>query len=346
MTKHIRIHSRSERISFLLARKTLIVTGGLVLCTVLLMIIALGLGSKLLSPLEVIQVLIGQGSPSHTLIIESLRMPRIIVAVLAGAALGVSGLILQGVIRNPLASPDIMGISGGAAFAAVAFITLSAGALSIKWLPAAAFVGAALVAVLIYVLAWKKGVTPIRLVLVGIGISAAAGSLTTLMIVISPVNQASQAYIWMTGTVYAATWDNVWTLLPWVLIGLPAALLYARAVNVQALGDQVAIGLGARLQLHRVMLLIISVALASSAVAIAGAIGFVGLISPHIARVLVGRSYGGLILVTACIGSLMVLGADTMARTAFLPLDIPAGVFTAGVGAPFFIYLLWKNRNL
>ncbi|WP_141335642.1 iron chelate uptake ABC transporter family permease subunit [Paenibacillus sp. tmac-D7] len=345
MKQLIVVRSKKGQFSFLVQKRTVIQLSVLTAMLIIVFVMSLGLGNKGTSPVDVLKTLLGQGTAVNSLIIGTLRLPRIIVAVLVGAALSVSGSILQGIIRNPLASPDIIGITGGAAFAAVAFFTYFAGTVSIQWLPVAAFLGAGFVSIVIYLLAWNKGVTSTRLVLIGIGISAATSSLTMLMIVLSPIKAASQAYIWLTGSIYGASWDNVYALLPWVIVFIPLALIYSRNINVQELGDDVAKGLGASVQLHRFLLLIISVALAGSAVAIAGAIGFIGLIAPHIARKLVGPSFGGLIPVAALIGSLMLLIADTFARTAFLPLDIPAGVFTAGVGAPFFIYLLYRNRN-
>jgi iron complex transport system permease protein len=345
MNGQITFRSRSERISFQVKIKTLAVLAMLVMLLFVCMVFSMLLGSSMTQLSELIRTVIGHGTAENNLIIGILRMPRILVAVLAGAALGVSGAILQGIIRNPLASPDILGITGGASFAAVAFITYLLGDVSIKWLPMAAFAGAAVVALVIYMLAWNKGVTPISLVLIGIGISAVTGALTMLMITLSPITSAGQAYIWLTGSVYGANWENVYTLLPWVAIFIPLAFIFARDVTVQELGDDVAKGLGSPVQLHRWLLLMISVALAGAAVAVVGAIGFVGLIAPHIARKLVGPSFGSLIPAAAVVGSLMVLLADTVGRTAFLPLDVPAGVFTAAVGAPFFIFLLFRNRN-
>lgn len=345
MNKLITFRSKTGRVSLLVDKRTVIVITVLTILTIACFVLSIGMGSKVIYPIDTIITLMGKGTVQNSLIIETLRLPRIIVAILVGAALGVSGAILQGIIRNPLASPDIMGITGGAAFAAVTFITYFSGTVSIKWLPAAAFLGAGFISIIIYLLAWKKGVTPTRLVLIGIGIAAATSSLTMLMIVISPYTAASQAYIWLTGSIYAASWDNVYSLLPWVIVCIPLALIYSRSVNVQELGDDIAKSLGSPVQLNRCILLLISVALAGSAVSIAGAIGFIGFIAPHIGRKLVGPTFGSLIPVAALIGSLMIIIADTVARTAFLPLDIPAGVFTAGIGAPFFIYLLHRNRH-
>ncbi|HZG14848.1 MAG TPA: iron ABC transporter permease [Candidatus Bathyarchaeia archaeon] len=345
MSRLITIRSKSGFFSFLVHKRAVIVLTVLIILTIALFLFSMALGNNGLSFADVWITLIGQGTEANALVIGTLRLPRVIVAVLVGSALSVSGAILQGLIRNPLASPDMIGITGGAALAAVTFITYFAGNVSIQWLPAAAFVGAGLISIVIYLLAWSKGVTSTRLVLIGIGISATASSLTMLMIILSPMSSASQAFTWLTGSIYGASWENVYALLPWVIIFLPAALIYARNVNVQELGDEMAQGLGASVQLHRGLLLLICVALAGSAVAVAGAIGFIGLIAPHIARKLVGPSFDALLPVSALIGSLMLMGADMVARTAFQPMDIPAGVFTAGVGAPFFIYLLYRNRN-
>jgi len=345
MSRLITIRSKSGFFSFLVQKRAVVVLTVLFILAITLFLFSIALGNNGLSFADVWMTLIGQGTEGNALVIGTLRLPRVIVAILVGAALSVSGAILQGLIRNPLASPDLIGITNGAALAAVTFITYFAGTVSIQWLPAAAFAGAGLISIVIYLLAWSKGVTSTRLVLIGIGISATASSLTMLMIILSPMSSASQAFTWLTGSIYGASWDNVYALLPWVIIFLPAALIYARNVNVQELGDEMAQGLGASVQLHRGLLLLICVALAGSAVAIAGAIGFIGLIAPHIARKLVGPSFDALLPVSALIGSLMLMGADMVARTAFQPMDIPAGVFTAGVGAPFFIYLLYRNRN-
>lgn len=309
------------------------------------MIISTGLGDMSIDPFDVVKTIIGKGSVEHTLVIHSLRLPRIIIAFLVGASLAGAGAIMQGLIRNPLASPDIMGITSGAAVGAVGFITFASASVSIHWLPVAAMAGALITTIIIYLLAWKKGVTPIRLVLIGIGINFLLVSLTKVMLIMSPIYAASEAYIWLTGTVYGATWDNVWTLLPFTLLFIPLAFIYARNVNVQQLSDEIATGVGSAVQRHRIILLLISVVLAGSAVAVAGGISFIGLIAPHITRKWVGPSFGGVLPVCTLVGGLMVVVADLIARTVFLPSDIPVGVFTAGVGAPFFIYLLYRNRN-
>jgi iron complex transport system permease protein len=170
-------------------------------------------------------------------------------------------------------------------------------------------------------------------------------SLTKVMLVLSPIYTASEAYLWLVGTVYGTTWKTVWTILPCSLVFIPLAFIYSRNVNVLQLGDDIAMSVGSAVQRQRFVLLLISVALAGAAVSVGGGIAFVGLIAPHMTRKLIGPAFGGVLPVSALIGGLMVLLADLIARTAFLPYDIPVGVFTAGVGAPFFIYLLYRNRN-
>ncbi|WP_078429339.1 FecCD family ABC transporter permease [Alkalihalobacterium alkalinitrilicum] len=346
MTNFITIRNKSGSLSFQLYKKALAISLVFIFFTIMLFILSLSVGSSFISPFAVVKHLLGYGNGEHDFILNTVRLPRVLLAFLVGAALGVSGLILQGIIRNPLASPDIIGITGGASVGVLLFIVFLLGTVSIKWIPLAAISGAAIVSIIIYLLSWKEGVTPIRLVLIGIGVAAATKAMVLFMIVTSDTVATTKAYIWITGSLYGADMQDVLSLLPWVLILLPITLMLARIVNVMELGDDIATGLGVKVQLQRFLLLFISVALAGSAVAYAGGIGFVGLIAPHIARLLVGRLFGGLVFISALIGGVIVMIADVVARTAFLPMDIPAGVFTSGIGAPFFIYLLYKNRNM
>jgi len=293
---------------------------------------------------EVLASLVGRNAEASNLIIMQFRLPRITAAILIGAALAAAGALLQGVIRNPLASPDLLGVTGGASVAVVAFMTFVTG-YSIHWIPFIAIGGALVTATLNYVLAWKKGVTPFRLVLIGIGISTAMGALTTFLLISGPTYLAAQVLNWMTGSIYGTNWVYIEVLWPWVAIFIPLSLLMAKELNVQSLGEDVARGLGNRLQLSRMILLFYSVALAGAAVGAAGTISFIGLMAPHIARRLVGNCYKLIIPVSAFIGAIILLLADLAGRMLFQPLDIPAGVFTAGIGAPFFMYLLFKRKR-
>lgn len=346
MNKWITLRGRKH--SFQLDRRTLMVIVLLLIANLAAVIICVGLGSKTINPIDVLLTFVGQGDSSDAMIIFSLRLPRVLIAVMVGSALAVSGALLQGIVRNPLTSPDIIGITGGASLGTVIFI-LYFSHISIRFMPISAVIGAFAAAFLIYLFAFRKGITPLRLVLIGIGMATALTAVTYMLILTSsftPTAVAVKAFTFMTGSIYGVSWDrDFWTLLPWLVVLFPIALIYARHLNVQELGDEVATSVGSSVQIKRTILLIISVALAGVAVAIGGAINFIGLMAPHIARKLVGPSYGGVIPVSALIGSLVLLLSDLIARTAFLPLDIPAGVFTAAIGAPFFIYLLYRHRN-
>lgn len=339
---------RGRRHSFQLDRRTVLMIILLAVANLAAVVICVGLGSKTISPAGVIRALLGIGDSSDSMIIFSLRMPRVLIAVMVGSALAVSGALLQGIVRNPLTSPDIIGITGGASLGTVVFI-LYFSHLSIRFMPLSAVIGAFAAAFLIYLFAYRRGITPLRLVLIGIGMATALTAVTYMLILtasFTPTAVAVKAFTFMTGSIFGVSWEkDVATLLPWIIVLFPIALIYARHLNVQELGDEVATSVGSSVHVKRTILLIISVALAGAAVAIGGAINFIGLMAPHIARKLVGPSYGGVIPVSALIGSLVLLLSDLVARIAFIPLDIPAGVFTAAIGAPFFIYLLYRHRN-
>ncbi|MDR5867381.1 FecCD family ABC transporter permease [Halomonas koreensis] len=307
--------------------------------------LSLTLGSFPTPPGRVLHALTDPKDSDIAFIVWDLRLPRILLATLVGAALAVAGAILQGIVRNPLASPDVIGITGGAALAAVAFLALFGGVLSAHWLPVAALLGALCAAALVLSLAWRRGITPSRLVLVGIGLSAAMGAMTTLLIVLSDDAAAMVAYVWLTGSLYAAQWQDVAGLVPWLLVAIPPCLARSRHLDAMALGDQVARGLGVNILHSRLVLMACSVALAGAAVAYAGGLSFVGLIAPHVAARLVGHGFARLAPVSALVGALIVLHADLLGRVAFLPADLPAGIFVSGVGAPFFVYLLHRTRH-
>lgn len=342
---------RVRKISFLIDKKSFLIAISLFILMLITMILSLGIGQMKIAPLDVIFSIFGAGNDMENLVVRSFRMPRILLAIIAGAALAVSGAILQGIIRNPLASPDIIGITGGAAFTTVGFLALFSDrsntlTVSIQWLPLASFIGAIGMGFLVYLLSWKKGgITPIRLILIGIGLSAAMQAFTTMMMLLGPIFTASKANIWLTGSVNGTNWKEIITISPWIVLMLLIAFVYARRLNIQELGEDLATNAGSLVQKDRLMLLLISTALAGGAVAFAGGIGFVGLMAPHMARKLVGSAFGALLPVSALLGSIIVLIADLVARTVYPGHEIPAGVFTSAIGAPYFIYLLYKTRN-
>lgn len=344
MNKYILV--RNKLLSIMVYKQFIGVLACLLLLTVCLFIVSLGFGSVAIHPVDVVKTLMGQGSETHDVIVRSLRLPRVIVSVLAGAALAVSGAILQGVTRNPLSSPDSIGITSGATLGAVIFFYYWADQASFQWIPFVAMIGAFAAIFLIYLMAWKSGVSPLRVILIGTSMATLLNAFTYMLLISAPFILANKSLTFMTGSVYGVSWkQDVSILLPWVAILLPIAFLLSRNLNVQELGEEVATSVGSSVQKQRVVLLIVSVALAGVAVAIAGAISFIGLMAPHLARKLVGPSYGGVLPISACLGACILLAADLTARTAFAPLDIPAGVFTAAIGAPYFIFMLYRNRN-
>lgn len=334
-------------LSFRMDRRVPLVLLAAIPVTLVVMVINIGVGEYPIPPLDVIKTVLHlptENVDDLNFIVNTLRLPRMLVAALVGLALGVSGTIMQGLTRNPLASPDILGISAGAGLVAVTLIVVVQDVPS-GVIPLAAFGGALLVALLIYLLAWRGGDSPLRLILVGIGLGAVTGALTSLMITFGDVYDVQRALIWLTGSVYARSWDEFWALLPWALIFVPLAFLLARELNTLNLGEDVARGLGTQPAWHRCLLMLTAVALAGATVAAAGTIGFVGLMAPHICRRLVGPDHVGLLPTAGVVGALIVVAADLVGRTLFAPIELPCGLITAAVGAPFFIYLLWQQRS-
>ncbi|MGF2687482.1 FecCD family ABC transporter permease [Marinobacter sp. DUT-3] len=345
MTRSVVLRSPGDRWSIKLNVRVLGVTLALAALLAVSSLLALSSGSHPASLADVLEALVSPGTSDLGLIVLEIRLPRIVMAILVGGALGSAGLILQGLVRNPLASPDVIGITSGASAAAVLFLWLGGVTGTSLLLAPVAMGGAFAVALCITLLAWQKGVSPSRLVLVGVGLAAALTAVTTLLLVLSPDSTAMDAYIWLTGSLYASQWHDVTALAPWLVLCWPLALVRLRHLDAQSMGDDMAQGLGSALQGHRLMFLVLAVAMAGSAVAYAGAVGFIGLIAPHMARRLITSGYTGLLPVAALIGALILLYADWIGRVAFIPRDLPAGIFVAGIGAPFFVYLLYRLRR-
>ncbi|MBN3923291.1 iron ABC transporter permease [Nostoc sp. NMS4] len=318
----------------------------LTIITLVVIVINTSVGEYPTSPLVVVQTILGidTGNPDYAFIINTLRLPRILTACLVGIALAVSGTIMQSLTRNSLADPGIIGINSGASLAAVSVIVLFPN-FPTEFLPLSAFGGALVASLLIYFLAWDRGLHPVRLILIGVGISAVASAFTSLIVTFGQIYDVSQALVWLAGSVYGRTWEQVFAFLPWIVIFVPLALIKAPELNALNLGDDIAKGLGSKVEWQRSLLLLISAALSGAAVAIAGTIGFVGLIAPHIARQLVGGNHQGLIPVAGMTGAMIVVLSDFIGRIIFAPIEIPCGIVTAVIGAPYFIYLLIHNRN-
>ncbi|MBH8571730.1 iron ABC transporter permease [Nostocaceae cyanobacterium CENA369] len=337
---------RSEAISFRLDRRLPLMLLSLAVVIVVAMVMNLGRGEYPISPSDIVKTVlsIDTGNPDYAFVIYNLRLPRTLVAFMVGVALAISGTIFQGLTRNPLADPAFIGINSGASLAAVAIIVLFPSA-PISALPLSAFAGALFMAALIYSLAWNKGSSPLLFILLGVGLSAIADAFTTLLITFGEISNVSDALVWLAGSVYGRTWEQVFSLLPWLIIVVPMTLILARHLNALNLGDDVARGLGSRVEWQRGLFVLIGVALVGASVSTAGNIKFVGLIAPHLGRQLVGPNHEGLIPISALLGGMLVVAADLLGRTLFAPIEIPCGVVTAAIGAPYFLFLLISNRK-
>lgn len=336
---------RSPITSFWIDRRLPLLLLILVMFSLVAIVLNVYQGEYPIAIIAIIKTLLGidTGNPDHAFVIYTLRLPRTLIAFMVGVALSLSGAIFQGLTRNVLADPSIIGINAGASLVAVAVIVLFPGA-PVYTLPIAAFVGASLIAMLIYGLAWNGGTSPTLLILLGIGLSAIASAFTSLMITFGSIYDVNQALVWLAGSLYGRTWQQFFSLFPWVIVGVPIALSLSRQINVLNLGDEVAKGLGSRVEWQRGLLVLVAVALAGSAVATAGTIAFVGLIAPHAGRQIIGGNHQNLLPVTALLGGLLVTLADLVGRVLFAPIELPCGVITAAIGAPFFIYLLIRDR--
>jgi ferric hydroxamate transport system permease protein len=314
-----------------------------VLSLLLVMVLGLSLGNINLGIHQLIPVILGNSDALTERIVLYLRLPRLLVALLAGASLAISGLLLQGVVRNPLAAPEIMGITSGAGLGALLVLVLVPD-IPVTFIPIAAFIGAIVAFGVVYLAAWQNGVAPARLALIGIAVSAFCAAGINLLVVKSKL-QVAQALVWLAGSTYARQWDEVWQLLAFPLILLPLGWLFARKLDVMALGEDLPRILGMRLQPARGVILAIAVALAAAAVSTVGTISFVGLIAPHAARLLVGSRHRLLVPIAAILGAILVILADTVGRVLLAPKEIPSGLVTALIGTPYFLWLLGFSRS-
>ncbi len=308
-------------------------------------------GYTLLGATQWWQALLHQNNaePDPLLIMWGIRLPRIVLAMLAGAALAVSGLILQGVSQNGLADPGILGINGGAGLGVTIYITSFYGKMQFAplfALPIAAFAGAALVAAFVFAFARKNGkITPARLLLTGIATSTGISACMLFFTYYMDTYTYDIVKIWMSGSIWGTSWLYVKVAALWCVLLLPIIFYKARRINMLALGDELAAGRGLSVSSERKQLLLLATALSASAVALCGSIGFVGLAAPHMAKRIIGENLKAAIPATMLIGAILVLAADTIGRTIAGAVEIPAGIVTAAIGGPYFIYLLIRHRG-
>ncbi len=322
-------------------RRELVVLGAVLVLLVALVLVGLGVGEIPLSPLQVAGALVGHGDTVSDFVIGQLRGPRVAGALLVGAALGAAGGIVQSVVRNPIASPDVIGITSGASASGLTAIVLFGASGGVLF--GSVVVGAVLVSVVVAALSWRRGITGNRVVLVGIGVAAICLSTTGWMLTAGTVQQAGTALLWLSGSLNAVDRTLVGILAVAVVVLLAAALAQSRRLTVLALGDEVAAALGLRPDRAKVLLLLTAVGLTAGAVATAGPVAFVALMAAPIARRLVGNGRVALGVV-AVVGAVVTLASDLVAQFAIPGNALPVGVVTGVVGAPYLLWLLARGR--
>jgi iron complex transport system permease protein len=301
-------------------------------------VLSIGIGPVYIGPGKVVQSLLGNTTGTSDLIINEVRLPRVLVGVMVGSMLAMSGAILQGVTRNPLADPHIFGISAGAGVVAVTCIVFFP-QLPDETVQPLALIGGLIGGGLAYTMAWRGGVTATRLALAGIAVTAMLTAITTGILVTSAFS-AQIGLRFLIGGLLLRDWTDVYLLLPYFFFGTLITLLMAKQLNIIAMGDEVAVSLGQSVELTRLVFVALAALLASAAVSIAGLIGFLGLIVPHFVRLILGNDYRFILPTSALIGAILLVTADTAARTVFDPQEIPVGVLTAVLGGPVFILLV------
>lgn len=329
-------------------QRALVVTVVLLCLSAAVVLYSLNTGTLKLSPLIVVKTLFGFGDFQSETVLFDYRLPRIVVTMLAGIGLGIAGGILQSLSRNPLADPGIIGLNAGAAFGLIVFVTYFhalEGNPSLL-IPLFTFGGGLLAAAVIVLLAYDRheGLVPIRLILVGIAVAAGFSALTLYLSLKLDEDTYTFASRWLVGNVWGRDWIHVLALLPWIVCLVPLTLMQSNTLNALTLGDAVASSVGVRVQRKRLLLLTLAVGLASASVSMTGGIGFIGLVAPHLARRLVGSLHQYFLPVSALLGLLILVSADTIGRSIFAPNAIPAGVVVAFIGAPYFLYLLTKTK--
>ncbi|MET0627390.1 MAG: iron ABC transporter permease [Acidimicrobiia bacterium] len=322
---------------------------GLVVAT----IVAIGIGAFHASPGEVLSVIADRlgldvGNPPGPLldsVIWDIRIPRVLLSIVVGGALGCAGAAMQGSFANPLAEPGIIGVSSGAALGAVAAIVAGFTLFDTWSVAGAAFIGGLLTVALVYVASRSNGRTEVvTLILTGVGINALTGAVIGLMTYLSDDAQLRSITFWTLGSVAQATWSKVLVVAPIAIVGILIACTQTRKLDLLSLGERSARHLGVDVERFRVLMLVVIALLTASAVAVSGIILFVGLVVPHVVRMIVGPGHRTLLPASALAGALAIVVADTIARTAIAPSEIPLGVLTALVGAPFFLWLLRRTR--
>lgn len=288
----------------------------------------------------------------HDLVIFEFRLPRIVIAVLVGMGLGVAGAVIQGVTRNGLADPGMLGINAGAGVAIVIFLYFYQGQirevtwLSVMAMPLFGLFGGILAALLIYLFAWKHGrLEPQRLLLTGLAIASGLSAISLFLTLRMNSQDFEMVAVWTSGSIYNANWKYIVSILPWFAVLMPVIYARSHTLNLLQLDDDSVRSVGVRLERQKAILLLSGIGIVSACVSVAGGIGFIGLIAPHIAKRLVGSAHQRILPICAIIGALLVLTADFIGKTVFSPVELPAGIIVAILGVPSFVYLLYRRKG-
>lgn len=324
----------------------------LVLCVLLLLAaVALSImtGSYLISPSDLLTTLLNKGSRAHTFAIFQIRLPRIVLAILVGSALGVSGTILQGITKNPLAEPGMIGINAGSALFVVLWISHGANAYSsslsdgkVLLMPLLAIAGAFCTTAFLYGYSWRNGIRPIRFLLTGVGVNAGITAVISFYQLQMSRGDYNQVLMWTNGSLWGSSWRYILVSAPLILLLLVLVWTHSRTLDILSLGDEGAAALGVSTQRTRIWFLAAAAALAALATAVAGSIAFLGLLGPQIALRIAGVRHRLLLPLAALISSILLIIADMLARNLFSPLEIPVGILVSMIGIPYFIYLMMK----
>jgi iron complex transport system permease protein len=339
------------------SRRLILVTTVSVVLTLAGLLASSSAGETRMPLVTVVQTLLGAGDSASGLIIFELRLPRVVTGALVGATFALSGAVLQSIARNPLASPDILGVSSGASVAAVAVVILAGSAGGVSGLaasvglPAAALLGSLTSGALLYALALRgRRLDPMRMVLVGVGISAAGTSVVAWLLTLGDVSQVGPAITWLAGSLHAATWDRCLGLVFILALAVPPLLVLGRDLDALVMGDEVAAGLGVRVDRRRILFLLLATALAGAATSAAGVIAFVALAAPQLAQRVTRHAHPPL-ATSAAVGAAVVVWADLLARQGFSwvglgATELPVGLLTAVLGAPYLLYVVARSRPI
>lgn len=330
--------------------------GGMTICLILTMVFAIGIGPVHIPSMTVAKILLSKvllvssfsksWMPTHEAIIIDVRLPRVLLGALVGSALAVAGTAMQGLFKNPMASPYIIGISSGAAFGASLAIVLGLNLGGIYTLPLMAFLFATLTVFVVYNIARTRGKVPVEtLLLAGIAVGTFFSALVSFMLYIAG-EKLHGIVFWLMGGLWASNWDKIAITAPLILLGIVVIFFFSRDLNIMLMGEESALDLGVEVEMVKKVILVSASLITAAAVSVCGIIGFVGLIIPHIMRILVGPDHRILLPSSCLCGSMFLILADTLARTIVAPTELPVGIITALFGAPFFVYLLRRRKRM